>query len=153
MKRLVPILLLTLTFAAPAAAGETASVADLAWMAGSWSQTVNGKTVRETWLPPLEGAMAGMTQTHRPGKPAITEFSTITGEPAGVTFTAYVNGQPPTPFVLKPGAPGVAVFENLAHDFPQRVIYRQCDQDLCARIEGTIQGEVQGMDWRYRRVR
>lgn len=141
-----------LSLATPALAGETAQVADLAWMAGSWSQETDRGTVRETWLPPLREAMAGMTQTHRPGKPPATEFSTITREPAGVTFTAYVGGQPPTPFVLKPGKPGEAVFENLAHDFPQRVIYRQCDADLCARIEGVIDGRVQGMDWRYRRL-
>jgi hypothetical protein len=54
--------------------------------------------------------------------------------------------------VLKPGKPGQAVFENLAHDFPQRVIYRRCDADLCARIEGTVGGQVQGIDWRYRRL-
>jgi hypothetical protein len=150
MKRLAIILLLST--ATPAAAREPASVADLAWMAGSWSQDSGGVTVRETWLPPLGGAMAGVTQTHRPGKPATTEFSTITSETAGVTFIAYVGGQPPTLFVLKPGEAGVAVFENLAHDFPQRVIYRRCEGDLCARIEGTIGGRIQGVDWRYKRV-
>lgn len=133
-------------------AGETASVADLAWMSGRWVQETRGGTVRETWMPPYQGAMAGVTQTHRPGKPVATEFSTITTEPAGVTFTAYLKGQPPAPFVLRPGASGEAVFENPAHDFPQRVIYRTCGEDLCARIEGTLNGKVQGMDWRYRRV-
>ena len=150
MKRLA--LTLLLLAATPALAGETTQVADLAWMAGSWSQETAGSVVRETWLPPLRDAMAGMTQTHRPGKPPITEFSTITREPARVTFTAYVGGQPPTAFVLKPGEPGEAVFENLAHDFPQRVIYRRCDADLCARIEGIVAGQVQAMDWRYRRL-
>ncbi len=150
MKRIA--LTLLLLAASPALAGETASVADLSWMAGNWSQDTARGTVRETWMPPLQGAMAGMTQTHRPGRSPATEFSTITTEPAGVTFTAHVGGQPPTPFVLKPGAPGEAVFENLGHDFPQRVIYRQCGVDLCARIEGTINGKVEGMDWRYRRL-
>lgn len=145
-------LIAALVAATPALAGETAQVADLAWMAGSWSQETPGGVVRETWLPPLQDAMAGMTQTHRPGRPPVTEFSTITRETAGVTFTAYVAGQPPTPFVLKPGKPGEAVFENPTHDFPQRVIYRRCDADLCARIEGTVDGKLQGMDWRYRRL-
>lgn len=149
MKRLAIVLTLLAT---PAFAGDTSTVADLAWMAGDWSQETAGGTVRETWLPPLQGSMAGLTQTHRPGKPVVTEFSTITTERAGVTFTAYLKGQPPTPFVLKPGEPGVAVFENPAHDFPQRVIYRRCGPDLCARIEGTINGVDQGMDWRYRRL-
>ncbi len=145
----IALLLLT---GSPVLTGETAKVEDLAWMAGSWSQEASGKVVRETWLPPVQGAMAGVTQTHRPGKPASTEFSTITTASSGVTFTAYVAGQPPTKFVLKPGAPGEAVFENLDHDFPQRVIYRKCDDDLCARIEGLINGQARGMDWRYRRV-
>lgn len=149
MKSLALILLLAAT---PAAAGEAAQVADLGWMAGDWAQETPGGVVRETWLPPVQGAMAGVTQTHRPGKPAVTEFSTITSEAAGVTFTAYVGGQPATAFVLKPGAPDVAVFENPTHDFPQRVIYRRCEADLCARIEGTINGKVQAMDWRYRRL-
>jgi len=64
----------------------------------------------------------------------------------------YVGGQPATPFVLRSGKPGEAVFENPDHDFPQRVIYRRCDADLCARIEGTVGGQVRGMDWRYRRL-
>lgn len=148
MKRLA---LAALLFATPAAATST-SVADLAWMAGGWVRESPGETVRETWLSPLDGAMAGVTQTHRTGKPTVTELMTITTELAGPTFTAHLPGQPPTPFALKPGKPGEAVFENLAHDFPQRVIYRRCDADLCARIEGTVGGEVQGIDWRYRRL-
>lgn len=148
-----PAFALTLLLAAaPALAAEPSTVEDLAWMAGNWTQEAGGKVVRETWLPPVQGAMAGVTQTHRPGKPASTEFSTITTGPGGVTFTAYVTGQPPTPFVLKPGAPGEAVFENPDHDFPQRVIYRTCGEDLCARIEGLINGQARGMDWRYSRV-
>lgn len=150
MKRLVFAALLLAT---PAAARAPASVADLAWMAGSWAEEGEGVTVRETWLPPLDGAMAGVTQTHRAGKRASTEFSTITAESGGPTFTAYVAGQSPTSFVLTPGEPGVAVFENLAHDFPQRVIYRRCDEDLCARIEGMMDGRLEGINWRYRRVR
>lgn len=150
MKRLALIVLL-LT-ATPVLAGETAAVADLAWMSGAWIQETPGQTVREVWLPPHQGAMAGLSQTHRPGKPVSTEFNTITDGPTGVVFTAMFAGQSPTPFVLKPGAPGEAVFENLDHDFPQRVIYRRCGKDLCARIEGMIDGAVEGMDWRYRRL-
>jgi hypothetical protein len=76
----------------------------------------------------------------------------ITVEPAGVTFTATVPGQPPTAFVLRPGPPGEATFENLAHDFPQRVIYRRCGEDLCARIEGQVAGRLQSQDWRFLRT-
>lgn len=132
------------------AAGE---VAKLEWMAGAWIQEKDGAVVRETWLAPLDGAMAGVGQTTRPGRKAFIEFATITAEPAGATFTATLPGQPPTPFVLIPGGDGEAVFENRAHDFPQRVIYRRCGEDLCARIEGTIRGKPESEEWRYRRAR
>ena len=61
--------------------------------------------------------------------------------------------QPPTAFLLLPGGEGEAVFENKAHDFPQRVIYRRCGAELCARIEGTTAGKLQFQEWRYRRER
>ena len=124
-------------------------VAKLDWMAGSWVQERNGVSVRETWLAPGDGVMAGVSQTNRTGRPPFVEFMKISAEPAGVTFTAIIPGQPPTPFVRRPGPEGEAVFENTAHDFPQRVIYRRCDADLCARIEGTVGGKLQSQDWRY----
>jgi len=123
---------------------------DFAWMVGTWSETKDGTTTREMWMPPLDGAMSGITQTNAGGKLVSIEVASITSEPAGVTFTARPQGQPATAFVLKPGKTGEAVFENLAHDFPQRVIYRRCGPDLCARIEGMMDGKAQAMDWRYK---
>ena len=131
----------------------SADVAKLDWMAGSWISEKDGVVVRETWLSPRDGAMAGATQTNRAGRKPFIEHTRITAEPAGVTFTAIVGGQPPTPFVMKAGAEGEAVFENLAHDFPQRVIYRRCGPDLCARVEGQVNGKLQSEEWRYTRVR
>jgi len=142
-----------LALAAGAAQAAPADLERLSWLAGSWTQEKAGVTTRETWIAPLGGTMAGLGQTNRPGKPATVEFMTITDEAAGVTFTARVEGQPPTPFVLKPGGADEAVFENPAHDFPQRVIYRRCGEDLCARIEGVIGGALKGQDWRYARVK
>lgn len=136
--------------AAAVAGGDT--VAKLGWMAGTWAEDSPSAVVREMWLPPLGGAMAGATVTTRPGKPPAIEHTRITAEPAGVTFTALLDGQPPTAFVLVPGGEGEAVFENKAHDFPQRVIYRRCGEQLCARIEGVVRGELKAKEWRYSRI-
>jgi hypothetical protein len=138
---------------AAAALDGAAEVAKLEWMAGAWISEKNGVVVRETWLSPRDGAMAGAAQTNRPGRKPSIEFTRITAEPCGVTFTAIVGSQPPTPFVMKPGAEGEAVFENLAHDFPQRVIYRRCGADLCARVEGQVNGQRRAEEWRYTRIR
>ena len=146
-------LALAALIALPAAAATPADVSKLSWMVGTWSQTKDQETTQETWRPPSGGVMSGVTETRSPGDPPISESMQISAEPAGVTFTAMPAGQPPTPFVLLPGKAGEAVFENKAHDFPQRVIYRRCDADLCARIEGTVEGQLQSMEWRYTRVK
>lgn len=134
-------------------ADATPDVGRLSWMAGSWIARKDGVVVRETWLPPLDGAMAGAGQTNRPGRKPFVEHMKITAEPAGATFTAMVPGQPPTPFVLQPGPDGEAVFENPAHDYPQRVIYRRCGEDLCAAVEGRVSGRLKREEWRYTRIK
>lgn len=141
---------LAIAIAAPASAADLGRVS---WIAGTWRETRDGVTTQETWQAPKAGVMTGVTETTAPGKPASHEPMRISAELAGLTFTAMPPGQPPTPFVLKPGKPGEAVFENKAHDFPQRVIYRRCGADLCARIEGTLGGKPQSMAWRYTRVK
>lgn len=154
MKRhLLATVIAALLLATPAVAQEQAKVDDLAWMAGSWIQTSGAVTTRESWLAPLEGAMGGVNQTSRAGRPARFEFMSIAAEAAGPTFTARLDGQAPTPFVLKPGGKDEAVFENLTHDFPQRVIYRKCGEDLCGRIEGVVKGQPRAIDWRFTRDR
>lgn len=148
----IATVLLWLT-ASAAHASPADEVAKLSWMAGAWIQEADGVVTRETWLPPLDGAMAGLGQTSRPGRPGQVEHMTITVEAAGPTFTAILPGEPPTAFVLRPGPDGEAVFENKAHDFPQRVIYRRCGDDLCARIEGVVKGQEASRSWRYRPLR
>lgn len=115
-------------------------------------QDKDGVTVRETWLAPLDGVMAGVSQTNKAGKAPFVEYMKISAETAGATFTALIPGQPPTPFVLLPGPDGEATFENKAHDFPQRVTYRRCGVDLCARVEGLAGGKLQFDEWRYTRA-
>ena len=138
--------------ALPAAASPSSQVARLSWLTGTWSETKAEVTTRETWQA-SDGALMGTGETLRAGKPPRVERMKITAEATGATFTALIPGQPPTPFLLLPGGEGEAVFENKAHDFPQRVIYRRCGADLCARIEGTIGGKLESQDWRYKRVK
>ncbi|MDZ4371925.1 MAG: DUF6265 family protein [Phenylobacterium sp.] len=139
---------------ASAQAAPVDDVAGLAWLAGEWIEEKDGAVTREVWMAPLGGTMAGANQANRPGRSPFVEHMIISARPEGATFTALIPGQPPTSFVLRPGGPeGEAVFENLAHDFPQRVIYRRCGLDLCARIEGTVGDRPRAQDWRFRRAR
>jgi hypothetical protein len=139
---------------AAAAVAAPASIDGLAWMAGAWRETKEGVTTREVWLSPVGGGMSGATQTNRPGRPARHEFETITtGADGLVVYTPIIAGVAPTPFALKPGADGEAVFERASDEFPKRVIYRRCGPDLCARIEGLVNGQLKSQEWRYSRIR
>ncbi|MET0336620.1 MAG: DUF6265 family protein [Caulobacter sp.] len=126
---------------------------ELSWLVGTWTEKTPEREVVETWAAPVNGVMTGKSVTTRPGRKDFVETMTITTEPAGPTFTATIPGQAPTAFVRLPGPPGEAVFENKAHDFPQRVFYRLCGEDLCAAIEGVVKGQAERREWRYKRAR
>jgi hypothetical protein len=69
-------------------------------------------------------------------------------------YHAEPSGQTPTDFEAKSTSDTLVVFENAAHDFPQRVIYRKRGADsLIARIEGNMNGQARGIDFGYARVR
>ena len=151
--RRLGLALMALALANAAEAKPAAVAVQFGWMVGSWVRTSKAETVRETWEVSGPQTLLGIGRTERLGRPTFEERMTIHTTSAGATFTAELPGQPPTTFDMRAGRPGVAMFENKAHDFPQRVIYRRCGQDLCARIEGVMDGKVASESWRYRRVR
>lgn len=135
-----------------ATGASAAGVGDFAWMTGVWTMEKDGVTTWETWLPAVAGTMAGVTQTNVPGRAAEVAFATISEEPAGMTFSARAKTKAPTLFVLKSAAGGEATFENVQQTFPQRIVYRRCEADMCARLEGMVRGEPRSLEWRYRRA-
>ncbi len=134
------------------AAPPSATVDDLAFMAGTWVQRDASGLVRETWLGPEGGMLVGANLTAGANGRTSFEFARVAPTPEGPTFFASPGGAAPTAFPLKSFTGGRAVFEQLGHDFPQRVIYWRCEADLCARIEGSIGGKAQSMDWRFVRA-
>ena len=145
--------ILAAVLALPAAAAQPTRLSDLAWLTGEWVQTTQKGEVRETWLPARGGAMAAVNQTLREGRTRQMEFIMLTETPDGLVYTAIVAGQPPTPFRLTSLEGGRAVFENQEHDFPKKIIYEPCDADLCAAIEGPMDGQTRRMSWRFKRAR
>jgi hypothetical protein len=123
----------------------------LDWMTGCWLGGTPDHVIEEQWMAPRGGTLIGMSRTVVAGQTKEHEFLQIRQGPDGVFYTARPSGQAEASFKLVRGATSVArevVFENLAHDFPQRIIYRlQPDGSLYARIEGTRDGSVRGVDF------
>ena len=70
-----------------------------------------------------------------------------------MVFVAHPSRQKTARFPAIRLADGEVVFENVQHDFPQRVIYRLDGPDtLRARIEGMRNGTLRGVDFPMKRV-
>ena len=96
-----------------------------------------------------------MSRTVR-GDTVVTEFEQLRlFQRAGrAIYHAEPSGQVPTDFEAKTTSDTLVVFENTAHDFPQRIIYRKRGADsLIARIEGMMNGQARGIDFPYARAR
>ena len=130
-----------------AAQMETAAQPDLDWLAGYWLSCDERMDVAETWSERRGGIMLGTSITT--GDDAFSwEQMRIEADGDGLTLHAQPRGREPTAFPLVRGGAGEAVFENPAHDFPQRVIYRRSGDRLTGRIEGL--GGEDGYEWHFR---
>jgi hypothetical protein len=122
---------------------QATDVAALSWLSGCWRQESPSRTVDETWMAPAGDGMLGMSRTVANGRIVEHEFLQIRVQDRRLVYIAKPSGQPEATFTaIKMGSREV-VFENPAHDFPQRIIYRlQADRSLSARIEGTRNGQA-----------
>ena len=148
------ILLALLVVAGAARSSPDTSVARFAWLAGCWASVAGELGTGEVWTTPAGGTMLGLSRTVRDGKTIEYEFMQIREiAPGQLAFVAHPSGQQQAAFPLVRSGPGELVFEDPAHDFPQRVIYRLVEPDqLHARIEGKLNGEARGVDFHMKRA-
>ncbi len=115
------------------------SLSDLAFMSGCWRGKLSGRngTVEERFNPAAGGLMLGTSQVIVEGRTAFFEFIKIEQTEGGIVMTPAPKGKLSVPFKMVSLAGKKAVFENLEHDFPKRIIYQlRDDGSLVARIEG-----------------
>jgi hypothetical protein len=151
MRFLVVGVLIALPLVTPVAQSPS-GVEQLAWMAGCWRQESGGRIADEIWMAPSGGVMLGMNRTVASGRTVSSEFMQIGANGGRIVFTARPSGQAEASFTLLKSGQRDVVFENTAHDFPQRVMYRRDGDTLVGRIEGTRNGKSQSIDYPMRRV-
>ncbi len=137
MRRLILLALLAL----PLFAADP-KVEDVAWIAGHWT----AEDTEEVWLAPRGGLMTGMGRTLKNGRTNF-EFIRIQATKDGVFYFAQPGGRPAVAFRLVEASATRAVFSNPEHDFPQRIIYALRDGQLCARVEGPMNGKEAAEEW------
>lgn len=140
MKNLLTLLFL---FSATSIYGQTLS--DLDFLAGNWTGSQGGASMQEIWTTSPGGIMVGLHKDVFPNGRSSFEFLRIVNTESGITYLASPGGSEPTSFPLKEVKGTKAIFENLDHDFPQRIIYTRQNDQLTVRIEDAS-GE-KGMGW------
>ncbi len=98
--------------------------------------------------------MLGVGRTVKNGKTVAHEFMQIRADAQGqIVLIAKPDRKPEATFTMTVGAADAVTFENLQHEFPQRVMYRLLAGDrLAARIEGMRDGVLRGIDYPMRRA-
>ena len=105
--------------------------------------------IEESYTASNTQTMLGVTRYIREGRTTQFEFTRLHADESGVYLTPYPGGRSSVSFRLVSSRDGEAVFENLEHDFPKRIIYRGTDDGgLMARIED----EAQGREWHMPRT-
>jgi hypothetical protein len=124
-------------------------IAKLAWLAGCWASDGGETGSGERWTPLAGETMLGVSRTIRQGKTVEFEFMEIRYLPDGkLAFVAHPSGQATAAFPLLRISETEVVFENLQHDFPQRIAYlRQGASKLRARIEGAQGGAPRAIEF------
>ena len=134
------------------AAVEGPRVEQLAWLQGCWEAASAGRVVEEQWTAPRGRSMVGLSRTVRGGE--LTEYELVVIRERGdrLVYIAHPSGQPSAEFLPTTDGPESIVFENPAHDFPQRIGYRRQGPALQAWIEGIRNGTPRRVEFPYRRV-
>jgi Domain of unknown function (DUF6265) len=120
---------------------QAADAASVAWLAGCWKRETPAQQVDEVWMAPAGDGMLGMSRTVAKGRIVEHEFLQIRVQDGRLVYIAQPVRQPQAVFTATTTSEREVIFENPAHDFPQRIIYRlQAGGNLAARIEGGGKG-------------
>lgn len=126
----------------------------VAWLAGCWESQSASRTIDEQWMAPRGTSMLGMSRTVRGDSLVEHEVVVLRQEGARLVYEAHPSGQEPATFPAITVGDSSVVFENAAHDFPQRIGYAQHAPDsLVAWIEGARGGQTRRITFPYRRTR
>lgn len=106
----------------------------LAWIVGTWERVDGEKTTVEHWLPHAGTTMMGVSHTYGPDRTYFFEFMRIATHRGKIAYIVQPGGGGPVLFRAMKVTEDEAVFENPAHDHPQRIRYVKTDKGMTATI-------------------
>ncbi len=129
-------------------------IEDLAWISGDWETAPGRMQIDEHWTKVAGGSLMGVSRTVAGGKTVFYEYLRIEARVAEIYYVAHPRARNPgTDFKLVRLTGQEALFENMAHDFPKRILYRRNgDGTLTARVEGDGTEKEKPQEFHYRPI-
>ena len=137
-----------LGFAAP----QGHSIDRVRWLTGCWEAVNAHRTIHEQWTAPQGRVMLGTARTLR--RDSLTEFEFVVLREKGsrLSYEAHPSGQRGATFLSVALGDSAVTFENLQHDFPQRVGYTRRGADsVVTWISGPSGATTRRIEFPYRR--
>lgn len=125
------------------------SIEKLNWLSGYWTVENDGTKMEEFWLPESNGILIGLHRDSFGSGKMFFQYLRIEQSNDTIVYKASPRGKEPTPFYLKSMDANSVVFENIEHDFPQRIMYSLSEDTLFVRIEGNVSGSVKYKEWKW----
>jgi len=123
----------------------------LGWMSGEWQESKGDRWTEEDWSSARGGVLLGTGRSGAGETVKSFEFMRIApGEGGVLHFFGSPGGSPAVAFRLVRSGPTEAVFENPAHDYPQRVRYWR--EGAVLRAETSDITGAKAMRWNYKRI-
>ena len=127
------------------------------WLLGNWENKSADGNLTENWEKVNDSTF--QAQSYYIKEKDTVHFESIILQQKGenLTYTATVKGQnndKPVAFKLTTGTEKQLAFENLKHDYPQKISYTQITPDsLVAKISGIQQGKPSSEQFSMKKIK
>jgi len=123
------------------------------WLAGCWEAKDARRSVYEQWTVPHAHSMLGTGRTIRGDSLVEYELTVLRERGERLAYEAHPSGRASTTFLSTLVSDSAVTFENLQHDFPQKVGYERHGADsLVAWISGPRGAVTRKIVFPYKRV-
>jgi hypothetical protein len=152
-----PLFLFCLSCLLAGCAVDTTKIDLISGLPGIWKMETESEVVYESWTQKSDCEFAGTSYLIRAGDTIVLETIRIIEEGEELFYIPTVSNQndgKPVRFTASLVSSTKLVFENAAHDFPQKISYRWITADsMVAEISGTIGNEIRKREFPMKRIK
>jgi hypothetical protein len=151
------LLLLAMVSCKDSDSNKNEKIKAASWLLGNWENKSADGNLTENWEKVNDSTF--QAQSYYIKEKDTLHFESITLQQKGenLTYTATVKGQnndKPVTFKLKTATDKQLAFENLKHDYPQKISYTQITPDsLVAKISGIQQGKPSSEQFSMKKIK